>query len=279
VGQRAKQYLQTYDRDEPWFCWVSFGGPHEPWDTPEPYASMYDPSAMPKPVVRSQDDQPRPQGWLDFHMERNTPGLESTDAGDMRANYAGNVSLIDDQVGEILDVIEERGELTNTVIAFTSDHGEMNGDWGLIYKMNFLNGALRVPLIVRTPETLVSGGGIENDDLVENMDVGPTLVDLAGGELEHRHFGRSLVPTITGKSSDAFHRDEALSEFRGEFMLMADHWKMAINREGETYLLFNLHDDPEETCNLAGLTEYGRTEDELRLRLLECISKTQLKEP
>ena len=279
VGQRAKQYLELYDRDEPWFCWVSFGGPHEPWDTPEPYASMYDPSAMPKPVVRSQDDQPRPQGWLDFHMERNTPGLESTDAGDMRANYAGNVSLIDDQIGEILDVIEERGELTNTVIAFTSDHGEMNGDWGLIYKMNFLNGALRVPLIVRTPETLVSGGGIENDDLVENMDVGPTLVDLAGGELEHRHFGRSLVPTITGKSSDAFHRDEALSEFRGEFMLMADHWKMAINREGETYLLFNLHDDPEETCNLAGLTEYGRTEDELRLRLLECISKTQLKEP
>ncbi len=171
------------------------------------------------------------------------------------------------------------GDVKFNIQSDFGDLGEMFGDRVIIYKMNFLNGALRVPLIVRTPETLVSGGGIENDDLVENMDVGPTLVDLAGGELEHRHFGRSLVPTITEKSSDEFHRNEALSEFRGEFMLMADHWKMALNREGDTYLLFNFDDDPEETCNLAGLAEYGRMEDELRLRLLECISKTQLKEP
>jgi len=197
----------------------------------------------------------------------------------MRANYAGNVSLIDDQIGEILDVIEERGELSNTVIAFTSDHGEMNGDWGLIYKMNFLNGALRVPLIVRTPETLVAGGGVENDDLVENMDLGPTLVDLAGGELEHRQFARSLIPSISGELNNEPHRDDVLSEFRGEFMLMVDQWKMAVNREGETYLLFNLENDPEETSNLAGLTEHGVVEDDLRLRLLERISKTQLKEP
>ena len=212
-------------------------------------------------------------------MGRNTPKLESTDAEDMRANYAGNVSLIDDQIGEILDAIEERGELSNTVIAFTSDHGEMNGDWGLIYKMNFLNGALRVPLIVRTPETVVAGGGVENDDLIENMDLGPTLVDLAGGELEHRQFGRSLIPAISGELSDEPHREDVLSEFRGEFMLMVDQWKMAVNREGETYLLFNLDNDPEETNNLAGLTEHGVVEDELRLRLLERISKTQPKEP
>ena len=62
-------------------------------------------------------------------------------------------------------------------------------------------------------------------------------------------------------------------------MLMADQWKMAVNREGETYLLFDLDNDPEETSNLAGLVEHGAVEDELRLRLLERISKTQLKEP
>jgi arylsulfatase A-like enzyme len=62
-------------------------------------------------------------------------------------------------------------------------------------------------------------------------------------------------------------------------MLMVDQWKMAVNREGETYLLFNLENDPEETSNLAGLTEHGVVEDDLRLRLLERISKTQLKEP
>jgi len=67
----------------------------------------------------------------------------------MRANYAGNISLIDDQIGEILDTIEARGELENTIIVFCSDHGEFNGDYGLVFKHAFLNGAVRVPLIVR----------------------------------------------------------------------------------------------------------------------------------
>ena len=144
VGQRTKEYLEAYDRDEPWFCWMSFGGPHEPWDAPEPYASMYDPEAMPAPVPRP-DEPPRPQGVLDLMLERLSPRFDPGDEGAMRANYAGNVTLIDDQIGAVLSVIEARGEMDNTVIGFTSDHGEMNGDWGLIYKMNFLDGALRVP--------------------------------------------------------------------------------------------------------------------------------------
>ena len=62
VGQCAKRYVDEYDRKEPWFCWVSFGGPHEPWDTPEPYASMYEPDAMPAPIPRAADDHDRPRG-------------------------------------------------------------------------------------------------------------------------------------------------------------------------------------------------------------------------
>ena len=153
VGQCAKRYLEEYDRKEPWFCWVSFGGPHEPWDTPEPYASMYEPDAMPAPISRAADDHDRPRGWLDDFMERRSPQLDPGDEAAMRANYAGNVTLIDYQIGEVLEAVEKRGELDRTIIAFTSDHGEMNGDWGLIYKMNFLSGSVSVPLIVRTPET------------------------------------------------------------------------------------------------------------------------------
>ncbi len=277
VGQQAKQYLTAYRRDEPWFCWVSFGGPHEPWDTPEPYASMYDPEAMPDPVPRSADSHPRPRGWLDFYMDRADLRLDPGDEAAMRANYAGNVTLIDDQIGEILDVIEARGELDRTVIAFTSDHGEMNGDWGLIYKMNFLNGSLRVPMIVRTPETAANGGGIVNDSMVENFDLGPTLVELAGGTIDYRQFARSLCPSMA--SADVQHRPDGISEFRGEFMLMNRQWKMAVNREGRSYLLFDLEDDPDETRNLAGLPESKPIEDKLRLRLLERISESQLKAP
>ena len=283
VGQQAKRYLESYGREEPWFCWVSFGGPHEPWDAPEPYASLYRAEEMPPPVPRPPSDHPRPQGWLDYHMEHHSPTLEPGDVGAMRANYAGNVTLIDDQIGQILRVVEQRGELDNTVIAFTSDHGEMNGDWDLIYKVNFLDGALRVPLIVRTPATAAGGGRGVSDVLVENCDVGPTLVELAGGELEHRQFARSLCPVLTctgaAHKDDAAHRDGALSEIRGEFMLLTRDWKMALNREGESYMLFDRQADPLETRNLAGLPEYQTTETELRLALLERIAKTQLEAP
>lgn len=276
VGQQAKRYLQSYDRDQPWCCWVSFGGPHEPWDAPEPYASMYGAESMPSPIPRPLDEQPRPRGWLDYRLAHDSPNLEPGDVGAMRANYAGNVTLIDDQIGQILDVIERRGELDNTVIAFTSDHGEMNGDWGLIYKMNFLDGALRVPLIVRTPATAANGGRTSNA-LAENCDLGPTLVELAGGELEHQQFARSLCPALD--DADAKHREDLISEFRGEFMLMTREWKMALNREGKTYLLFDRLADPGESHNLAGLAESKGVADDLRLATLERIAKTQLKAP
>ncbi|MDE0660211.1 MAG: sulfatase-like hydrolase/transferase [Gammaproteobacteria bacterium] len=275
VGQQAKRYLENYNRDEPWCCWVSFGGPHEPWDAPEPFASMYDPEAMPAPVARPVDDRPRPRGWLDDRIEHGSPTFEPGDEAAMRANYAGNVTLIDDQIGQILAVIEERGELDNTVIGFTSDHGELNGDWGLIYKMVFLDGSVRVPMLVRTPET-AKNGGVVSDVLVENCDLGPTLTELAGGKLTHRQFARSLCPALGGNGE---HRDTVTSEIRGEFMLMTRDWKMALNDDGQCYLLFDRNDDPQETRNLAGLSESKPVEDELRLMALERLAQTQLKEP
>ncbi len=274
VGQRAKQYLADYNRDEPWFCWVSFGGPHEPWDAPEPYASMYDPARMPPPAT-DEEEVPRPRGQIDRMRENKSycPDFDDGDIGAMRANYAGNVSLIDDQIGEILGVIEERGEMDDTVIAFTSDHGEMNGDHGLIYKMNFYDGALRVPLLVRTPG--VENTGVLNNSLAENCDLGPTLVELAGGTIDYRQFARSLTGALNGSP----HREDVLSEFLGEFMLMTDDWKIAVNREGQTYMLFDRRNDPGETRNLAGLPDYQCDADALRLRLLERVAQSQLSEP
>ena len=262
VGQQAKQYLADYDREEPWFCWVSFAGPHSPWDAPEPYASMYDPDVMPKPATHDGDgpEPYRPARW----------NLESGDIAPMRANYAGNVTLIDDQIGEILAVIESRGELADTVIAFTSDHGEMNGDHGLSGKSNFYDGAIRVPLIIRAPGR--TRAGCVNPALVEMCDLGPTLVELAGGAIGYQQFARSLAGVLEGGS----HREDALSEYNGEFMLMTDTWKMALNRQGETCMLFNRFDDPGEERNLAAVPEYQADVDAMRQRLLVRITQSQL---
>ena len=279
VGQQAKQYLQNYDRQEPWCCWVSFGGPHEPWDTPEPYASMYDPETMPIAIPRPPVGE-RPRGRLDRLMQRMNPEFEPGEIGRLRANYAGNVTLIDDQIGEILGAIAARGELDNTVIVHTSDHGEMNGDYGLIYKSNFLNGAVRIPLLVRTPKALggqTSPTGRICDSPVEWIDIGPTLVELAGGELEHRQFGKSLCSVLTQPESE--HRDFAISEIDGEIMLLNREWKAALNTDGEVYLLFNVQNDPDETNNLAGQPEVADIETVLRLQILERLVQTQLRKP
>ena len=274
VGQQAKTYLQNYEREEPWCCWVSFGGPHEPWDTPEPYASMYDPEEMP-PAISAPAIGNRPRGHLDRLMQRVNPTFEPGEIGRLRADYAGNVTLIDAQIGEILDTIAARGELENTIIVHTSDHGEMNGDYGLIYKSNFLNGAVRVPLLVRTPNHRNAGG--ISDAPVEWIDIGPTLVELAGGELRHRQFGKSLCPVLGDAESE--HRDFAISEIEGEIMLLDREWKAALNADGEVYLLFDVQNDPHETENLAGRPEAAAVETRLRLRILERLLQTQLTKP
>ena len=275
VGQQAKAYLQKYDREEPWCCWVSFGGPHEPWDTPEPYASMYDLENMPRPMPRQAAGK-RPTGHLDnlMRMNRRNPRFEKGEIGRLRADYAGNVSLIDDQIGEILQTIHERGELDNTVIVFCSDHGEMNGDNGMIYKSNFLNGAVRIPFLVRTPETLKSDTiNRINHNPVEWIDIGPTLVELAGGEIKHQQFGESLCPVLDGTKNS--HREFAVSEIENEIMLLNEEWKFAVNSRKQPYMLFDVKNDPNEINNLAGLPNMKTLETELRARVFEHLANTQ----
>ena len=240
---------------------------------------MYDPKDMPPAVPRPFAEK-RPRGHLDRMMRRMNPAFEPGEIGRLRANYAGNVTLIDDQIGEILDAIEARGELENTIIVHTSDHGEMNGDYGLIYKSNFLNGAVRIPLLVRIPkesglQTPPTGTICESP--VEWIDIGPTLVEMVGGELEHRQFGKSLCPVLT--QPEAPHRDFAISEIEGEIMLLNREWKAALNADGEVYLLFNVQNDPNEIQNLAGRSEVADIETALRLQILEWFVQTQLDEP
>lgn len=274
VGQQAQAYLAAYERDQPWCCWVSFGGPHEPWDTPEPWASQYDDTDLPPPAPLPEwaSDPGRPRGYLHERLA-DAPSLEPGDVRAMRANYAGNVSLIDDQIGRILATIEARGELDNTVIVMTSDHGELNGDFGLIYKSVLLDGAARVPLIVRTPETARHGGAVA-DSAAEWMDVGATLVDAAGATMTHAQFGRTLLPTVA--DPDRSHRREAMCEHQGEIMLLEERWKGVVNRQGQLYMLFDHVADPLEQDNLAGTGRATTVETDIRLRILEHLVRTQV---
>ncbi|MEE2753045.1 MAG: sulfatase-like hydrolase/transferase [Candidatus Latescibacterota bacterium] len=284
VGQKSRAYLKQYDRNQPWFCWVSFGGPHEPWDTPEPYASMYDRSAMPTPI-EFEDVGSGPKGNLNKMFDTGgtdpvtlpsykTSGrvdLTSEQIEAMRSDYAGSVSLIDEQIGGLFETIEARGEWDNTVAVLVSDHGEMNGDFGLIYKSNFMNSAARVPLLVKGPE--IDGGRV-CDSPVEWFDVGPTLAAYAGTELDYKQFAKSLQPCLTDTNTKI--RDESLCELSREIMITDEKWKMAVNQGGEPYLLFDLQEDPCESRNLAGKDDYKDLEKELKLRMFDRVLQAQL---
>ncbi|HZR78831.1 MAG TPA: sulfatase-like hydrolase/transferase [Chthoniobacterales bacterium] len=273
VGQQAKNYLQSYERPEPWFCWVSFAGPHEPWDTPEPYAHMYHADQMPAPLPRPAPRRHGPKGELDARFAEATDKIEN--ARELRANYAGKVTLIDDQVGEILKAVEQRGELDRTVVLFTSDHGEMNGDYDLIHKSNFLNPAVRIPLIIRTTETQGSSAGRILDQPVELLDAGATLTDLAGGEIKYRSFARSLAPLLVDSKSD--HRDFALSELKQEMMYLDREWKLMLNAKGEPYRLFDLKNDPNEVEDVVDRSEHKDLVAELKRQLFQRRAETSKK--
>jgi choline-sulfatase len=261
VARKAEQYLKEYDRDQPWFCWVGFPGPHEPWDAPEPYASRYSPDAMPPAAPRMERLKPEPTGFLDKRLADPIP-FEDGDVAKMRANYAGSVSLIDDEIARILRVVEERGELDRTVIAFASDHGEMNGDHGLIYKRTFMNGAVRIPLLIRPPDDDGFARGAVSTAPVELMDVGVTLLRLAGTRRSGRSRGRSLVPVL--KNPDREHRPVAVAGLRKEIMVASREWRMVINRAGEPYVLFDLRNDPDDSMNLMGDPAYDGIVAKLR---------------
>ena len=272
VGQQAAKYLREYKRSEPWFCWVSFAGPHEPWDTPEPYASMYRAKDMPAPLVRPTRER-GPTGELDRKFAESASD-KIDNAQDLRANYAGKVTLIDDQIGQILKEIETRGEPDLTTILFTADHGEMNGDYGLIHKSNFLDPAVRIPLVISTPQIKRSPlAGKTIDSLVELFDAGPTLTDLAGAKINHAQFARSLLPVL--QDSNIEHRRFAMSEFAHEVMHLDHDWKLMLNRRGEAYRLFDIKKDPYEMDDLVGCKEHEGLIAELKSKVRDRQAQTQ----
>jgi choline-sulfatase len=212
----------------------------------------------------------RPKGETDFRMRKENIHCTPDKAPEIRANYCGNCTLIDEMIGKIVDVIKARGEWDNTVVLFTSDHGEMNGDQEFVNKRTFLDGALNIPLVIRTPET-IGKGGIQTDTLVSLIDVGPTLIELCGGTIDYPQCGKSLCGVLDGVEKKP--RDYVLSELSGEFMYMDENYKALVNTKGEIYMLFDRKNDRDEQYNLAASEGAVDIENDIRKKLLTAIAE------
>ena len=246
----ARRRIMEYamKKTSPFAMVVSLIHPHDPYVPRPEFWDLYNDDEIDMPVVGNASDP---------HSERLKVGIEAdVDAANedevraARLAYYANTSYFDAKVGEVVKALEESGQLDNTIVIGTSDHGDLLGERGLWYKMSFLEHSARVPMIMAGPGVVQ---GTCNSP-VSLVDIAATFIDIAGGaELGAPLDGRSLLPLMAGGEDDG----EAVGEYCAE---CAPSWPIFMIRRGQfKYIacevdppqLFDLKADPGELVNLA----------------------------
>ncbi len=258
------------DEGQPWHMTVSFTHPHDPYQSSHEHWNLYDDNEIDMPAV-GLPEGPDPYSKR-LRREYGLADFELTDKQirTARHGYYGSVSYVDDLVGGVLQTLQETGLASNTVVVFSTDHGDMLGERGLWYKRTFFEGASRIPLMVSWPQSFEPGRVASNVSLVDLL---PTFLDLGGNTVEPVDHveGTSLVPLLgdsAAASSDRFSAravyGENLSEGATAPVLMAKRGSMKYVWSGcDPAQLFDLSADPLELANLAGDSAHSTTEAEL----------------
>jgi choline-sulfatase len=236
----------------PWCLTVSFTHPHDPYVARKKYWDLYEDCAhlLPEvPAIPYEDQDPHAQRIFDANDWRSFDITEE-DIRRSRRAYFANISYLDDKIGEILATLEATRQ--EAIILFVSDHGDMLGERGLWFKMNFYEGSARVPLMISAPGM---APGLVTDP-VSNIDVCPTLCDLAGVSMEEVQpwtTGESLVPLGQGgrRSTPVAMEYAAEASYAPLVSLRSGRWKLNLCRLDPDQL-FDLEADPHELVNLAG---------------------------
>jgi arylsulfatase A-like enzyme len=268
-GRETLEEIRRRD-GRPFFLWLGFPSPHVPTDPPAPWATMYSAEDVIPPPVD-------PEEWKTKPPEQQ-PGRLRFDEKAIRhflAHYYAMVSLIDKWVGAIVEALKETGQYENTLIVFSSDHGDYAGEHGKIFKGHCLyEGLLRVPFLLHWPARLARGQ--VSDSLVELVDVLPTFLDYAGVEIPWGVQGRSLRPLLAGgEGKTESLREFAFAEYFYQKMVRTPEWKL-IYYAGKPYgELFNLKEDPHEFHNRYDDPACRKVRAELEQGLLDFLVATE----
>jgi len=278
--ERALTYLKGR-AEKPWFLHLGYYRPHPPFVASAPYHAMYRPEDMPRPV-RAQTLEAEAAGHplLEHYLgavrkasfferaEGKGAEMDVAELAQMRATYCGMISEIDDCLGRVFQHLDATGQWEDTLIIFTSDHGEQLGDHHLLGKLGYFDESFRIPLVVKNPEAPEQAGRIE-DAFSESVDVMPTVLEWLGGQTPRACDGRSLLPVLHGETPPDW-RDHLTYEFdfrdlhyttpetalgldmdHASLMAVQDaRWKY-VHFAGLPPLLFDLAADPDQFRNLA----------------------------
>lgn len=281
VGDLVCWRLRHTPRQEPLFLQIGFPGPHPPYDPPLQEAKRYLEKDLPLMEVTQEelDSQPEPyRGMIQHncdvdhdsvvHQRHPTPEQRKR----QRAYYLANVTMIDRKVGQILDALDETGYLDNTIIVFTSDHGDALTDHGHSQKWTMYDIVTRMPVIVWAPGRFQGGRTI--DGLCSLMDIGPTVLDLAQVPVPPKIEARTLLPAIEGEPwaprEEVFceqGRDTNFTTSDYETMIRTKDWKLVCFTDSADGQLFDLQSDPSEVRNLWNNPAHAAKQAELLERM------------
>jgi uncharacterized sulfatase len=267
LADKTIEFLQNRDTNKPFFAMVSIPDPHTPFTVREPYSTMFDPDAM---TVPSTFHPQNPPDWaLEAHEGNKklfNKDWSETVLKKLKSQYLGEVKCIDDNVGKLLRSLRELGILDDTVVVFTSDHGEYMGEHGLMTKNNLYETAHRIPLLIRWPKSIPTKTNV--DELVCNVDFQQTILGLLGVQASGREQGRDASPLIRGEKTpwrnEVFVHHNSLDRAG----IFTDQYELAFVR-GRDAVLFDRLSDPEQIHNLFTQPEYREVIRDLTHRILE----------
>jgi len=274
VEHLAVQRLYDLAREpgrKPFFLAASFSHPHPPYTAGRPWWDRYDHAGIDMPAVAPIPVEQRDihSQWLHASHSADLQPVDDEQVRNARHAYYANISYIDDKVGRLLRTLEECGMEDDTIVVFTSDHGEMLGERGMWYKQTFFEPSARVPLIVRHPGARDTR---RVADPVSLVDLLPTLMDWAGGagDWPEPLDGASWQPLLQGRRSDR----SVISEYTDMGVIAPARMIRSgphkyIHTHGHPPQLHDLQADPLELTNLAGRPEVAQLQERLSRELLQ----------
>ena len=289
---RALEFLSAVGKEDQWCLHLSYIKPHWPYLVPSPYHSYYSKEHI-LPAVRNSVEKKNSHPVLKAFQDELYSQNFSRDEVRERVipTYMGLIKQVDDHLGRILDKLKSMDLLDSTLIIFTSDHGDYLGDHWLGEKDLFHEPSVRIPMIVYDPDTRANNSrGSLNEEFVESVDILPTIVQFAGGQVcKQRVEGNSLLSFTRGIDTPDQIREYTLSQIdysdRGPrvslnihpydcraHMIRNKEWKYILHEKFRPQL-YNMKHDPEEFIDLGDSPEYASVRDEMHEKIFSWFRK------
>jgi choline-sulfatase len=269
VARESSRFLKNFGK-RPFFLITSFLKPHDPFMPAERFASMFRAEDMKLPSTWGKVDLNTVPREIRDSIENNrpTPELRSPEMAKLRiALYYANLAQMDDCLGQVLQSLHDLQLENDTIVVYTSDHGEMLGEHGMWQKFVFYEASAGIPMIFRIPGT--ASAGARTQTLASNVDVLPTLADLCGVAIPNHLDGRSLAGSIRNPAVQVervVYSEYALQSPNAKYMIRIGDYKFC-HYVNDTAELYDLRTDPDEMRNLASKPEFQGKVKELRNQL------------